>query len=418
MKFYQIIYLLFLINLNSAAQTNWSKYPSNPVLQTGSSGTWDNVQVYAPTIIFEDNLYKMWYAGFDATNFRIGYATSTDKINWTKFDFGPVLQTGSSGSWDAFYVTSPSVILKDGIYHMWYTGWPGSSNNLFRIGYAISSNGTGWDKYDFNPVLSPSTIGNWDPVNVKAPSVVYNNGIFHMWFGGYDGNKIEIGYASSDDGKNWNWYQGNPVLEATPNTWENDVTNPDVVFDGIAYHMWYTGVNNDTSRIGHASSSNGIIWIKDMDANPVINVAPGTWEQVGVDAPEVFIESESLYMWYSGFSNTNNSQIGYAHSSTVDVDRESTSPVEFNLYQNFPNPFNPITSIYYSVGNRQFVTLKVYDILGNEIAILVNEELPKGVYEVSFDIGKHGNKFLSSGIYFYRLSAGRFSQTMKLVLIK
>jgi len=197
MKIYLVICLSFLISQNSLSQTNWKKYPSNPVLQTGVSGAWDNVRVYAPTIILEDNVYKMWYAGFDATNFRIGYATSTDKINWTKFDFGPVLQTGTSGSWDALYVSSPSVILIDGIYHMWYTGWPGSSYELFRIGYAISNNGTGWDKYDFNPVLSPSTIGNWDPVNVKAPSVVFNNGIFHMWFAGYNGNNTEIGYATS-----------------------------------------------------------------------------------------------------------------------------------------------------------------------------------------------------------------------------
>lgn len=418
MKIYLVICLSFLISQNSLSQSNWSKYPSNPVLQTGSSGTWDNVQVYAPTIIFEDNIYKMWYAGFDATNFRKGYATSTDKINWTKFDFGPVLLTGTSGSWDALYVTSPSVIMKDGIYHMWYTGWPGSSNNLFRIGYAISSNGTGWDKYDFNPVLSPSTIGNWDPVNVKAPSVVYNNGIFHMWFAGYDGNKIEIGYASSDDGKNWNWYQGNPVLEGNPDTWENDVTNPNVIFDGIAYHMWYTGIKGDTTRIGYAFSSLGIDWIKDFDANPVIDIVPGTWEQFGVDAPEILIESESMDMWYSGFSNMNNSQIGYAHSSTVNVETLSTLLVEFTLYQNYPNPFNPITSIQYSISNKQFVTLKVYDILGNEIVTLVNEELLAGEYEVIFDAEKYGDASLQSGIYFYRLSAGRFSQTKKLVLIK
>jgi predicted GH43/DUF377 family glycosyl hydrolase len=432
MKLLISLNLTLLLFTNLVAQTNWTKYPSNPVLKTGASGAWDNVRVYAPTIILEDNVYKMWYAGFDATNFRIGYATSTDKINWAKFEFGPVLLTGPDGSWDAFYVSSPSVILKDGIYHMWYTGWPGSSYELFRIGYAISNNGTNWDKYDFNPVLSPSTIGNWDPVSVKAPSVVFNNGIFHMWFAGYDVSNTEIGYATSFDGINWNWYQGNPVLEGTPGTWENDVTNPNVIFDGITYHMWYTGIKNDTARIGYVFSSFGIDWIKDVDTNPVIDIVPETWEQIGVDAPEILIEGETLDMWYSGFSNMNNSQIGYAYSKPVNVESKTAPSVEFNLQQNYPNPFNPATSIKFAIltsplnpspyqgdGHRErLVTLKVYDMLGNEIATLVNEELPSGEYVVNFDVEKYGDASLPSGIYFYKLIVGNYSQTKKLVLLK
>ena len=85
----------------------------------------------------------------------------------------------------------------------------------------------------------------------------------------------------------------------------------------------------------------------------------------------------------------------------------------FELFQNYPNPFNPVTSIKYVVSSRQFVTLKVYDVLGNEIATLVNEEKQPGTYEVEFD-----GMGLPTGIYFYQLNAGSFVETKKLVLLK
>ena len=92
----------------------------------------------------------------------------------------------------------------------------------------------------------------------------------------------------------------------------------------------------------------------------------------------------------------------------------------FSLFQNYPNPFNPVTSIQYVVSSRQFVTLKVYDVLGNEIATLVNEEKQPGIYEDEFNIKNHSGegRNLTSGIYFYQLKAGSFVETKKMVLMK
>jgi len=96
------------------------------------------------------------------------------------------------------------------------------------------------------------------------------------------------------------------------------------------------------------------------------------------------------------------------------------------LSQNDPNPFNPVTKIKYIIPTppvsfplvkgrtkEGFVTLKVYDILGREIATLVNEEKPAGEYEVGFD-----GTALTSGIYFYQLRAGQFTETKKMILLK
>lgn len=102
----------------------------------------------------------------------------------------------------------------------------------------------------------------------------------------------------------------------------------------------------------------------------------------------------------------------FTNDGIVKVEEENISEV-FALYQNYPNPFNPETSLQYAVGSRQYVTLKVYDVLGNEISILVNEEKSSGTYEVKFNADD-----LPSGLYFYTLSSGSYSETKKMILIK
>jgi hypothetical protein len=91
----------------------------------------------------------------------------------------------------------------------------------------------------------------------------------------------------------------------------------------------------------------------------------------------------------------------------------SNVPGEFKLYQNYPNPFNPTTNIKYQIVSNSFVTLKIYDILGKEIATLVNENLTPGSYEVKFN-----GEGLSSGMYFYKLTADNYTDKKIMMLIK
>ena len=111
---------------------------------------------------------------------------------------------------------------------------------------------------------------------------------------------------------------------------------------------------------------------------------------------------------YSGFWYQENSII-----TGVEKKMQNTLPKEYILAQNYPNPFNPSTMINYSMPKTGLVTIKVYNILGKEIATLVNGEKIAGNYSVQFS----GSK-LSSGVYFYRMQAGSFSQTKKLILLK
>ena len=101
------------------------------------------------------------------------------------------------------------------------------------------------------------------------------------------------------------------------------------------------------------------------------------------------------------------------HGGVTSLIDDKVTPDGFILEQNYPNPFNPTTTISFSIPSSSFISLKVYDILGKEVATLVNEEKQAGNYEVNFDAAS-----LSSGTYFYRLQAGNIIATKKLLLVK
>lgn len=147
--------------------------------------------------------------------------------------------------------------------------------------------------------------------------------------------------------------------------------------------------------------------------------------------PNYFYRNElntySKYFWRLRSENTNGysewSQIHYFYTGITKIDDDKNTIFTFSLTQNYPNPFNPSTNISYSVPQLSFVTLNVYDLLGKEVATLVNEEKPTGIYEKEFD-----GSNLPSGVYFYQLTlsalqskdgkANGFVETNKMVLLR
>ncbi|MEJ2105052.1 MAG: YCF48-related protein, partial [Ignavibacteriaceae bacterium] len=111
--------------------------------------------------------------------------------------------------------------------------------------------------------------------------------------------------------------------------------------------------------------------------------------------------------------HTTNGGVTFVNKKEIDEE-----PIDFSLEQNYPNPFNPSTKINFEIpgqarNDNTLVTLKVYDVLGNEIATLISEEKQPGTYEVEFD-----GTALPSGIYFYKLKAGYFVETKKMILLR
>ena len=154
-------------------------------------------------------------------------------------------------------------------------------------------------------------------------------------------------------------------------------------------------------------------WNNPINLGPVIN---SDFEEVSP-----YISPDGLYFFFTtekaGDLGYNpywvDAQVIYNLITDVPDDRKSGKPETFQLLQNFPNPFNPTTTIKYQASELSFVSLKVYNVLGNEVAILVNDEIPKGNYEVSFSAID-----LPSGIYFYQLKSDKLISVKKMVLLK
>jgi hypothetical protein len=135
--------------------------------------------------------------------------------------------------------------------------------------------------------------------------------------------------------------------------------------------------------------------------------------------------SNTLIDWKDSLTISNNSlnkpllKVGIWGNTILDIQDEETIPSKFSLSQNYPNPFNPETAISYKLPAASKVSIKVYDVLGREVATLVDEYKQAGSYNVTFN-ARHleRSREIQSGVYFYRLQTGSFSETKKMLLIK
>lgn len=230
---------------------------------------------------------------------------------------------------------------------------------------------------------------------------------------------------NSDDGAlsdiicikmNENWtYNSSDVrsLSTESNDRENYVSGFKV--DSNYFYITYK------QAIGSPPSGQQRAWIKIYDRNfdlvDTIKVKSTIWGPSGEEVrPSLEVFGNRIF---SGQSIAPINGSGYAkvfvfETVTTSADNmENVLPREFALYQNYPNPFNPTTTIRFSLPERTHVTLKVFDVLGREVATLVDQELNAGEHSVVFNA-----KDLVSGVYFYRLTTPTFSQTKSMVFVK
>jgi predicted GH43/DUF377 family glycosyl hydrolase len=270
----------------------WTKHAGNPVL-TATMG-WEQNSMGHPHVIKDGTTYKMWYG---PSNGRIGYAESGDGISWTKYAANPILE-GTPGTWEEKGIDAPFVIkVGPNDYRMWY-----NNADLDRVGYATSTNGITWTKYT-SPVLSSGPDGAWDSHWAADPNLLLEGTTYHMWYAGFDGGAVRIGYASSNDGVNWNKSSSNPLLSpGAPGDWDDfGVSEPNVLFDGALYQMWFSGVREGWRpwQRGYATSTDGISWTKSL-SNPVLSPGmPGHWGQ-----PVVNIAAPTAGVTLDGFTIT------------------------------------------------------------------------------------------------------------------
>ena len=268
--------------------------------------------------------------------------------------------------------------------------------------YKSTDDGASWAKVNFAVI---PTYGIWD-------MVASNSKIFI-------GTQVNGLWYSIDNGNNWN--------KATLNEGQISalLIDNNIIYAGSqngVYTSFDNGANWQTSDLSnktiwsfakynknifagsysggiYKSENNGTNWVQINDG--LTNVNNESFGSIVTSSNYIFIGTSSGKIYRRNIADI------------VSVPQIDKLPNTFLLSQNYPNPFNPSTTINFSIPNLLFITLKVYDMLGREVVILVNGEKPTGNYEVKFD-----GSNLPSGVYFYRLSAGEFSETKKLMLLK
>ncbi len=177
---------------------NWKKHPNNPVIKTGVKGEWDDHYVCAPSIYYDGNIYHNWYTGLSQiapptyAPYLIGYATSYDGINWTKYSMNPIIK--SHKCW--YYGKSSMSVLRCGTqYYGWYNFNKDGINRM--INFTTSNDGVNWVDHSKNPVLQKGSSGFWDDDFIGSCEVILREHQYWMYYTGNDGSKSQIGLAKS-----------------------------------------------------------------------------------------------------------------------------------------------------------------------------------------------------------------------------
>ena len=399
--------LLFLIGILISGNSTAQWLASNTGMGNQSVGALfaDNDTLYAGTTF---NLFKStnegnnwvssnnglspvvnFYSIIRSGNFIIGGGDSPGI--WQSSDFGANWIHITSGVDSDEYVLS---FYDDGSTLFAAIGYPSA------IGIS-TDNGTTWVKSTNNISSSQSMTGI-----TRLGSLLFAT---HSALGVY---------VSSDNGATWSLMPAgigaqdkNAIVTSGSNlcvgatngvwlstdagsTWTHPLTSD--IISGL------TTRGNEVFAVGtlpYKSSDNGITWDQVDD-----NGLPGSiWNTMQFTTNYALVNYLGVGVYRRPISDV----------TGIEGDQTINSELKFKLEQNYPNPFNPATAIRYSVPQNSHVTLRVYDLLGKEITTLVNEEKPAGNYKVKFDAAG-----LVSGIYFYRLSVGNYSNTKKLILMK
>lgn len=295
----------------------WMMDPNNPILKQ-TPGTWDADHIFFddPCVLKIGGTYLVWYtSGYSQSingreTFWIAHATSSDGIHWT--NYGPVISPSPVGSWMDKGPTSPTVLYENGIYKMWFEG---ASTTQYHtgIGYATSTDGKVW-AVNAQPIISPTT----SRPTLWGPGVMKKDALYYMYFGISNSSAFiprDIYLMASSDGINWS-DQGK-VLSARSNlSWENaGMVSPYVLYDENKFKMFYTGLasNADAASIGYAESADGIHWVQTRELPVLTTTDTSPWNTLWVAYPSVMREGSKLKMWFSGLTRQPYRwQIGYA----------------------------------------------------------------------------------------------------------
>jgi ligand-binding sensor domain-containing protein len=404
--FIRFFFVMFCVLSSSKplnAQWIQTNVPNNSIYEILVSNT-DLFVATNSGIFLSTNNGTSW----DAVNSGLTTTTVTSLVKFGKnlfagtFDKGVFLSTNNGQSWSAAGSGLPNYMVSSLVV---------SGTNLFagtiRGGVFLSTNnGISWTAA--NTGLTSSVV------NALAVS---DSNIFA-------GTPLPGVYISTNNGTSWT-----EVNSGLTNGWVYALAVfGKNIFAGTAGGGVFLSTNNGANWTPVNSGLTGqalkVGAFAAFDTNIFVGTYAGvflsinngiTWTSVNNGFPNNYVSSFALLGSYL-FAGTGGGGVWRRTLSellSVEADNKSELPATFSLSQNYPNPFNPSTTISFSLPSKSFVSLKVFNILGREVADIVSEEMSPGTYSRQW---KAGN--LSSGIYFYQLQAGLFTETRKLILLR
>jgi len=408
-------FLLYLIlftfcSSNSVVNAQWvSSYGGFVAVEAlASSGT----NIFAAT--HNNGIYLSTNNGADWAAASTGLPVAS--ITYTLAFNGDKIFAGTDGNWGVYTSTNNGTNwVQSGFSGIQLKTFLFNGSNMFA-----GTNGNG------AVYLSTDSGINWTAVNSGMGFSPWVNAFAMMGTNLFAGGGSTLGngvFMTTDNGINWTRPANTGIPNQSITTLSVIGTNLFAGASGAGMFLStdngenWTGINTGLTNSGVRASivvgnnlfvgtyGGGVFLTTDNGAN---------WSKQNTGLAYLYVTSFAisdgkLYAGHFGVSSRSLSEM----VTSVEEYKDANLPVEFELSQNYPNPFNPSTTLSFAISHSSLVSLKVFDVLGKEIAILVNENKPAGNYEVNFDASK-----LSTGVYFYQLRAGTNVETKRMILIK
>ena len=416
-------------------------------------GTWTGQWV--------NNFYHS--SGFISVNITVDQVNKTAHGDWNvggnilgqpRLPFSTDITLNDSGFVASFYSSIWGNISGSGLYTGGYSGTAANCPNpnatsIAAVGSFNSRqiNGTFtfiWLPAGSSPINGTVTITKQNPINDPTNltvSVAASGAANLNW---NDNASNETGYRIERKnsntgiwsqiatvGPNSNAYTDNSVMADTPYVYRVAAFNTYTESEYSQEAAYKTLIPVELISFDYALNENGIRlnWVTATEKNNKCfeidrKLENSGWVKIGIVPGSGTTTEKSYYRFTDGLKNVSltgaikyrlkqidfDGTVGYSQEIEVDAGKILSG---YSISQNFPNPFNPVTTIDYQLPVSGFVVLRVYDIRGNEVNTLVKEYKPAGRYSINFDASS-----LSSGVYLYRLQAGLFNSTKKLVVLK
>lgn len=441
----KLLFSILTISLNVYTQThlnkNWVLFnkDNSPLLSNSINSLFvDNDSGYWISSVGENNRGYLqffkdgFWQTFDSSNSPLNTSVIITDITQTadgKMLFGTVtngIYIKDNGNWDSLNISNSQMpdnyvfeITVDRINRYWM-GIP-------NYGIACYDNGS-WVL--FNDQNSFQGIGDLNFIEVDSSNNIWvGTDFFGLYYyngntwkksisGQFSGGPNQAITALTIDLQNRKWASIN--MQGGGSKIAKSITDTTFLYYdstdwGFSFTLFsYNGSIIDQYNIKYFGTTNGLLiyndssWqFLDSSNSPI----PGNWFTEGI------VDSKNNKVFaLSSFWPYNNHGLVFYNQDSVIVTSAENYPFDINdfyLSQNYPNPFNPITKIKFSIPKSNIVQIKIYDILGNEIRTLLNEYNQAGTYEIEFDASS-----LPSGVYFYRMISGNYTETKKMILLR